>query len=137
MKARYYFLILIVFILTSIFFPKLIIVHYQNVEEPITIYLQQYDKTSVSKKLADGSKAFILKKGSTLWSDDFAYLGWYWASEKYDKNRHEGFISFIGEKDLKNSDLDLTVCRVHLYLDQDAKVVKREIKYPIFLNLCI
>ena len=137
MKVRYYFLIFIVFILTSIFFPKLIIVHYQNLEKPITIYLEQYDRTSISKELVDGAKVFILKKGYTPWSNDFASLGWYWTSEKYDKNRHEGFISFIGEKDLKNSELDLTVCRVHLYLDKDAQIVKREIKYPIFFNLCI
>ena len=137
MKIRHYCFIVLILLFISFFFPKLLIVHYQNPQQPIAIYLQQNNNRDVYKDLADGSQFFILNRGFSMWSNDFAYLGWYWQSEKHVKNRHEGFLSFLGEKDLKNSDLDLTVCRVHLYLDKNAQIVRREVKYPIFLNLCI
>lgn len=137
MKAKYYCLTVIILMLISIFFPKLIIIHYQNVDEPLTVYLQQYDETSVSKQLSNGSSIFILKKGFTQWSNDSAYLGWYWTKEKNNEDRHEGFLSFIGENELKNSDLDLTICRVNIYLDKNTNIIKREVKYPVFMNLCI
>ena len=86
------------------------------------------------KDLADGSQFFILNRGFSMWSNDSAYLGWYWQSEKHVKNRHEGFLSFLGEKDLKNSDLDLTVCLVHLYLDKNAQFINRLSKVAELLS---
>lgn len=130
-KLRYIFLSILLFIVACLFWPKIIIVHYDNPDDPIMVSLTQYDDTKIRKKIESGTRVFRLRQGFSRRSSDLAFLNWYYIKD-------QKIFSLQGQTASTAEDsLDLNICRGNIYINKDGSIKKAEWTYPVFMNLCL
>ena len=140
----------IVWVVWEVGYPGRVIVHYDNPEKPIDIemqteggriFFQLMERYHIqADTLESGTSTFYLPSYYGMWigSTYFADLDWKpKGEEKFTGNI--GFIS-VWTKREPGPDIeglwDLNACRTDVYLDDQAKVAKVEVKYPKFLFSC-
>ncbi|MDW6005008.1 hypothetical protein [Vibrio mangrovi] len=129
---RIIILLVLIGSVAAFFFPKRLYIHYSNPDKPIQAWLYQYDETSDVKDVSQGTVMFVIKRPwlLTFFSPDIlASVSW-----SYKNNRSVvdalDMIAEEGQPDLQN------VCRLDLYLDDNAKLLRYEETDFLFLNFC-
>ena len=121
----------------AIFFPSRVVVHYNNPDKPIYVILDNGRGRSYQiKTLEEGTKILYLKRFYSRWDSSISTLGW--GYEKNGNRKAINGIGFVGRapKDNPEGFIDLNACRVDVYLDENAKLIRTEVKHPIFLYAC-
>ena len=119
----------------AIFFPSRVVVHYNNPDKPIYVILDnRMGGADQIKILENGTKVFYLKRFYSRWASYFSFLSWGTETPLIET----GSIGFEmrASKDNPEGFIDLNACRVDVYLDENAKLIRTEVKHPIFLYAC-
>jgi hypothetical protein len=121
----------------AIFFPSRVVVHYNNPDKPIYVSLRTENNSIRQVKiLEEGTRVLYLKRFYSRWDSYFSSLSW-----GYENNGNRKAISGIGfevgaSKDNPEGFIDSDACRVDVYLDKNAKLIRTEVKHPMFLYAC-
>ncbi|SHO56148.1 hypothetical protein [Vibrio quintilis] len=128
--------IFIVFILigfvVAFFYPKRMYIHYENPDKPIHVWLYQYDDTSDVKDVSHGVTMMLIKRPwlSTFFSPDvLGSVSWSYKNQSSVIDSLD-MIAEEGQPDLQKA------CRLDLYLDDNAKLLRYEETGFLFLNFC-
>lgn len=114
------------------FFPKRLYIHYNNPTHPVEVRLNNYDQTRDKVIVSNGVGMMIIKRPlvETMFSRDlFAMIHWSYTDNK----------SWIGRLDMigEEGQPDLAdICRLDIYLDNNAKFIRYEETGFLFLNFC-
>ena len=145
-----FFLAMIVWMVWEAGYPGRVIVHYDNPKQPIElrmmthggrIFFQLMERNHIqANTLESGTSTFYLPSYYGVWigTTYFADLAW----NPKGANKLTDGLSFISvwTKKEPGPDADgfwgLNICRTDVYLDDQAKVAKVEVKYPKFLFSC-
>ena len=145
-----FFLAMLAWVVWEVGYPGRVIVHYDNPDKPIElrmitdggrIFFQLMERNHIqADTLESGTSTFYLPSYYGMWigTTYFADLDWKpKGEEKFTGNI--GFIS-VWTKREPGPDIeglwDLNAYRTDVYLDDQAKVVKVDVKYPKFVFSC-
>ena len=145
-----FFLAMIVWMVWEAGYPGRVIVHYDNPEKPIDIemqtdggriFFQLMESDHIqADTLESGTSTFYLPSYYGLWIGTTYFADLDWKPKDADMfTEGLGFISvWTKQEPGPDSDgfWDLNACRTDVYLDDQAKVVKVDVKYPKFLFSC-
>ena len=140
----------IVWVVWEAGYPGRVIVHYDNPEKPIDIemqteggriFFQLMESDHIqADTLESGTSTFYLPSYYGLWIGTTYFASLDWKPKDADMfTEGLGFVSvWVKQEPGPNSDdfWDLNACRTDVYLDDQAKVAKVEVKYPKFLFSC-
>ena len=152
-KKRFWlllFLATIAWVVWEVGYPGRVIVHYDNPEKPIDIemqtdggriFFQLMESDHIqADTLESGTSTFYLPSYYGLWIGTTYFASLDWKPKDADMfTEGLGFISvWTKQEPGPDSDgfWDLNACRTDVYLDDQAKVAKVEVKYPKFLFSC-
>ncbi|WP_073583019.1 hypothetical protein [Vibrio quintilis] len=124
--------LLMLAVVIAFFFPKRLYIHYDNPEFPVVVELSNYDQTKNKILLSDGVGMMVIKRPlvETIFSkDQNAMIHWSYASNQAWIG-HLDIIGHSGQPYLPD------VCRLDIYLDQQAHFIRYETKDFWFLNFC-
>ena len=145
-----FFLAMLAWAVWEVGYPGRVIVHYDNPKQPIElrmmthggrIFFQLMERNHIqANTLESGTSTFYLPSYYGVWigTTYFADLAW----NPKGANKLTDGLSFISvwTKQELGPDIeglwDLNACRTDVYLDDQAKVAKVEVKYPKFLFSC-
>lgn len=131
---KYLCLLLLFLTVTAYFSQSRIYVHYDNVNNPIRVVINNYDDTRNHVEISNGTKMLIFKKSNIFtWhftDDPFASLDWKAIEGDNETYRGLGILSEEGQPDFYST------CRLDVYLDKDANLIKWVAKDYLFLNFC-
>ena len=119
----------------AIFFPSRVVVHYNNPDKPIYVSLRtENNNIRQVKILEEGTKILYLKRFYSRWASYFSFLSWGTETPLIET----GSIGFEmrASKDNPEGFIDSDACRVDVYLDKNAKLIRTEVKHPMFLYAC-
>ena len=145
-----FFLATIAWVVWEVGYPGRVIVHYDNPEKPIDIemqteggriFFQLMERYHIqADTLESGTSTFYLPSYYGLWIGTTYFASLDWKPKDADMfTEGLGFVSvWVKQEPGPNSDdfWDLNACRTDVYLDDQAKVAKVEVKYPKFLFSC-
>ena len=145
-----FFLATIAWVVWEVGYPGRVIVHYDNPEKPIDIemqtdggriFFQLMESDHIqADTLESGTSTFYLPSYYGLWIGTTYFASLDWKPKDADMfTEGLGFVSvWVKQEPGPNSDdfWDLNACRTDVYLDDQAKVAKVEVKYPKFLFSC-
>ena len=140
----------IVWVVWEVGYPGRVIVHYDNPEKPIDIemqteggriFFQLMERYHIqADTLESGTSTFYLPSYYGMWISSTYTASLDWKPKGADRfTENISFISVWTKKEPgPDSDgfWDLNACRTDVYLDDQAKVVKVDVKYPKFLFSC-
>ena len=140
----------IVWVVWEAGYPGRVIVHYDNPEKPIDIemqteggriFFQLMERYHIqADTLESGTSTFYLPSYYGMWISSTYTASLDWKPKGADRfTENISFISVWTKKEPgPDSDgfWDLNACRTDVYLDDQAKVVKVDVKYPKFLFSC-
>ncbi|SIO92683.1 hypothetical protein [Vibrio spartinae] len=129
---RMILLLICIGFVVAFFFPKRMYIHYNNPDKPIQVWLYQYDDTSEIKDVSQGPVMFVIKRPwlATFFSPDIlASVSWSYKNQRSVIDALD-MIAEEGQPDLHH------VCRLDLYLDGHAKLLRYEETDFLFLNFC-
>ena len=145
-----FFLAMLAWAVWEVGYPGRVIVHYDNPKQPIElrmmthggrIFFQLMERNHIqANTLESGTSTFYLPSYYGVWigTTYFADLAW----NPKGANKLTDGLSFISVWTKKEPGpdadgfWDLNACRTDVYLDDQAKVAKVEVKYPKFLFSC-
>ena len=145
-----FFLAMLAWVVWEVGYPGRVIVHYDNPDKPIElrmitdggrIFFQLMERNHIqADTLESGTSTFYLPSYYGVWigTTYFADLAW----NPKGANKLTDGLSFISVWTKKEPGpdadgfWDLNACRTDVYLDDQAKVAKVEVKYPKFLFSC-
>ena len=145
-----FFLAMLAWVVWEVGYPGRVIVHYDNPEKPIDIemqtdggriFFQLMESDHIqADTLESGTSTFYLPSYYGLWIGTTYFASLDWKPKDADMfTEGLGFVSvWVKQEPGPNSDdfWDLNACRTDVYLDDQAKVAKVEVKYPKFLFSC-
>ena len=145
-----FFLAMLAWAVWEVGYPGRVIVHYDNPEKPIDIemqtdggriFFQLMESDHIqADTLESGTSTFYLPSYYGLWIGTTYFASLDWKPKDADMfTEGLGFVSvWVKQEPGPNSDdfWDLNACRTDVYLDDQAKVAKVEVKYPKFLFSC-
>ena len=145
-----FFLATIAWVVWEVGYPGRVIVHYDNPEKPIDIemqtdggriFFQLMESDHIqADTLESGTSTFYLPSYYGMWISSTYTASLDWKPKGADRfTENISFISVWTKKEPgPDSDgfWDLNACRTDVYLDDQAKVVKVDVKYPKFLFSC-
>ena len=145
-----FFLAMLAWVVWEVGYPGRVIVHYDNPEKPIDIemqteggriFFQLMERYHIqADTLESGTSTFYLPSYYGMWISSTYTASLDWKPKGADRfTENISFISVWTKKEPgPDSDgfWDLNACRTDVYLDDQAKVVKVDVKYPKFLFSC-
>ena len=145
-----FFLAMLAWVVWEVGYPGRVIVHYDNPDKPIElrmitdggrIFFQLMERNHIqADTLESGTSTFYLPSYYGMWIGTTYFASLDWKPKDADMfTEGLGFVSvWVKQEPGPNSDdfWDLNACRTDVYLDDQAKVAKVEVKYPKFLFSC-
>lgn len=145
-----FFLAMLAWVVWEVGYPGRVIVHYDNPDKPIElrmitdggrIFFQLMERNHIqADTLESGTSTFYLPSYYGMWISSTYTASLDWKPKGADRfTENISFISVWTKKEPgPDSDgfWDLNACRTDVYLDDQAKVVKVDVKYPKFLFSC-